>query len=104
MPNKRNLIREPSITCNHTWHVDIPKCVHSTDTQSLVMIKYFRHKFSTKMYENTKEKHNKIKGRSITCIHIWHICDILFSDIEQCFRPAPTKNLENQIFGHIRIN
>ena len=74
---------------------------------------------------NAHEKHNKIKERSITCSHnfdintskyvylldthsvkVWwgymlldtnaiHYCDI-FSDIGQCFRPAQTKNLENQ--------
>ena len=35
------------------------------------MIQYFRHEWSSIMYENTK-KHNKIKRRSITCSCIWH--------------------------------
>ena len=27
-----------------------------------------------------------------------------FSDTGQCFRPAKKKSLENQKFGHVRIN
>ena len=47
IPQKRNLIREPSTTCSHIWHVDIPKCVNKLDTicESLVEIQQFKHEW-----------------------------------------------------------
>ena len=44
-----------------------------TICEILVEIQHFRHEWSLKTYENIPKKCNKTKGRSITCIHIWHV-------------------------------
>ena len=35
--SKKNTIkiRESFINCSHIWHVDIPKCIYQSDTQSV---------------------------------------------------------------------
>ena len=37
IPRKRNRLRETSIICSHILHVDIPKCVHWSVIQSMIV-------------------------------------------------------------------
>ena len=53
-------------------HIKMCILIKYTISESLVEIQKLRHEWSRIMYENTK-KRNKIKWRSITCSHIWHI-------------------------------
>ena len=53
------------------WHAIMFILIRYTICKYLLKIKYFRHKCSSILYENTW-KHNKIKWPSITCSHI---CD-----------------------------
>ena len=121
IPSKRSYIKEPFITYSHICHDDIPKCVHQLDTQSLKV--WWRHNNSDinsrQLSMKIPKKRNKIKRRSITYSHTWHIdtskyvywldthfvtvcwrylfpnpntiifCDNFFSDIEQCCISSP---------------
>ena len=72
---KRNCIREPSITCSHIWHVQIPKCVHLYDTQSGKV--WWRCNTSDinarQLCMKIHKNRNTIKEHSIACSHIWHV-------------------------------
>ena len=111
------------------WLSKLCTLIRNRICETLVKMQYFRHEYSSIMYENT-QKHNKINGLCITCGYIWHIniskwsyqldthsmkvwwryllanttnvhyCVVLF---RQCFWPTQTKSLEYQKF-YIRIN
>ena len=95
--------------------------IKHTICESLVKMQYFRHEWSSKMYENTQKIHIKIKGCSITCSHIWYYDTLKsvyrlnthflkvswsymlpntnavhFCDIGQCFHPAAKNSVGNQ--------
>ena len=66
---KTHYITEPSITCSHIGHVDIPKCVHWLDKQSVKICREFS---DANGHQNT-QKRNKIDGLIITCNYIWKV-------------------------------
>ena len=69
-------MREHSITCSHVWHIDIPKCVNYSDTQSVKVWQGYNtsdmnaRKLCIKVFP---KELNKIKRCSRNCGHIWHI-------------------------------
>ena len=116
---KHNKIKKHSITCSHIWHFYISALIRYTISEGLVEIQLFRHEWSSKMYENTQKKRNKIKRRFIACSYItgmslYHVCInqlpilsekyifvMYFSDIGQCYQPAQKNGLENQKSGSV---
>ena len=128
----RNKIKKCFITCCHIWHVNIAKYVYWLDTKSVKV--WWRYNTSDmnarQLCMKIPKKRNKIKGRSITCGHIWHVntskCVYwldthyvnvwwsymlpntnaihfydIFSDLGECFWLAQIKSHENQKSGHI---
>ena len=71
--NQRTLRNmQPHLIC---WYTKIWIFIKRTIWEGLVKIQYFRHEYSSIMYENT-QKRNKINVRSITCSDIWHFKNV----------------------------
>ena len=75
IPKNAHWNRKPSISCSHIWHIDISKCVHWLDIQSVkVWWKYNNSNMNARqLCIKIPKKSNKIKGRSMTSRHIQHI-------------------------------
>ena len=54
------------------WYFKMCTLIRHTIYKSLVKILYFRHEYSSIMYENTQNR-KIIKEPSITCRYIWHV-------------------------------
>ena len=84
---KLNWIREPPITYSHIWHVDISKCLHQSDTQSVkVWCRYYNSDmnntvtFGMLTYQNVyiNQTHNLWKFGVDTIIQTWIIVNYVW--------------------------
>ena len=75
IPKELNQRKEPLATCSHTWHVDKPKYLHQSNTQSVkIWVRYNTLDMNTRQLCNKiSKKHNKTKRRPMTCSYIWYI-------------------------------
>ena len=75
---KRNKIRMHSITYSHIWYFGISLLIIYTINESLVEIYNNSGMNVRQKFMKILIKRIKIKERSITCYHIWHV------DIPKC--------------------